>query len=623
MFKKKWASAAALVVLGGSLLSACSEQKPQVEVAEQAPVAQPVLKASVEPIPKGKFANPLFANGADPWLEYWDGNYYLTTTTWTSQLVMRKAPTLDGLATAEPVNVWSDDELSRCCNFWAFEFHRLNGPNGWRWYLMYTSGQHGTLDYQHLSVLESVADDPMGPYEYKGEMMPDSWNIDGSYLEHNGQLYLLWSEWVGDEQLNWISKMTTPWSIEGPRVILTRPEEEWEKSGRKVNEGAEILKRDGRTFLIYSASFCDTPDYKLAMKELTGDDPMNPDHWTKYPEPVFQRGNGVYGPGHNGFFTSPDGTEDWIVYHGNSKETDGCSSTRSVRAQKFTWNEDGTPNFGEPVPEGELLDLPSGENGPLATKLQGAHMQLVSGEQCLVVEAEGLQAASCDASASKWVFDPTADGYYRFGHLESGHFLGQQTGQLTIRPWENLDTQRWQLVSSDAGNGLYRFKNRQTGEWLSKPGCSAESCNEWRLQPVDGIAIASVQSGRVLQACDASGNVDQGSWKNQRCQTWSFTSVDAGFYHLKRNEQCLTVEAETIVPGTNVALGDCDTSYAQWRLAPDAMGNYALVNRESQHVLNLDACALGDGANISQTQAFDIPCQAFQLRHIPSAVLTD
>ena len=29
--------------------------------------------------------------------------------------------------------------------------------------------------------------------------------------------------------------------------------------------------------------------------------------------------------------------------------------------QKFTWNDDGTPNFGEPVGWGETQLLPSGE----------------------------------------------------------------------------------------------------------------------------------------------------------------------------------------------------------------------------------------------------------------------
>jgi GH43 family beta-xylosidase len=36
---------------------------------------------------------------------------------------------------------------------------------------------------------------------------------------------------------------------------------------------------------------------------------------------VFQTSeeNGVYAPGHNSFFTSPDGKEDWILYHANTK----------------------------------------------------------------------------------------------------------------------------------------------------------------------------------------------------------------------------------------------------------------------------------------------------------------
>lgn len=96
---------------------------------------------------------------------------------------------------------------------------------------------------------------------------------------------------------------------------------------------------------------------------LTGSNPLNPAHWTKSPNPVFQRSNanGVYAPGHNGFFKSPDGTEDWIVYHSNSSSSGGCYMNRSTRAQKFTWNADGTPDFGPPVALGVTLTAPSGE----------------------------------------------------------------------------------------------------------------------------------------------------------------------------------------------------------------------------------------------------------------------
>ena len=103
--------------------------------------------------------------------------------------------------------------------------------------------------------------------------------------------------------------------------------------------------------------------YKLGLLTLTGSNPLSSGSWTKTPTPVFQRSdaNSVYAPGHNGFFTSPDGTEDWIVYHANDSVHGGCDMNRSTRAQRFTWNADGTPDFGTPARLGVRLDAPSGE----------------------------------------------------------------------------------------------------------------------------------------------------------------------------------------------------------------------------------------------------------------------
>ena len=50
-----------------------------------------------------------------------------------------------------------------------------------------------------------------------------------------------------------------------------------------------------------------------------------------------------------------------MVYHANSSTSGGCDMNRSTRAQKFTWNADGTPNFGVPVALGTQLAVPSGE----------------------------------------------------------------------------------------------------------------------------------------------------------------------------------------------------------------------------------------------------------------------
>jgi GH43 family beta-xylosidase len=88
---------------------------------------------------------------------------------------------------------------------------------------------------------------------------------------------------------------------------------------------------------------------------------LNPASWTKSPVPVFKQSpeNGVYAPGHNSFFKSPDGKEDWILYHANSQPGQGCGKDRSPRMQQFTWNKDGSPNFGVPVKEGVAMDAPS------------------------------------------------------------------------------------------------------------------------------------------------------------------------------------------------------------------------------------------------------------------------
>jgi GH43 family beta-xylosidase len=321
------------------------------------------------------FTNPLKSyKGADPWLEYHDGNYYLITTTFTGILGIRKSPTLAGLATAPNVQVWSDTTSTRNTNIWAPELHFLDG----HWYLYYSAGQSGVAccDSQRTHVLESSGTDPLGPYTYKGSLTgsnltPGGWLIDASVLEHGDDLYLVGSGFInGSTQSLVIAPMSNPYTLASSTfTVISSPTASWETSGSPVNEAPEPLYRNGRTFLTFSASSCQTADYKLGLLELTGSDPLNPASWTKSSSPVFQRNdaNGVYAPGHNGFFTSPDGTENWIVYHANSSASGGCGNGRTTRAQEFTWNADGTPNFGTPVALGTTLPGPSGETAVTPT----------------------------------------------------------------------------------------------------------------------------------------------------------------------------------------------------------------------------------------------------------------
>ena len=600
-----------------SLLLACSPVQPTETKAE--PAAEVVAAPTTE---DQSLTNPLFANGADPWLEYWQGNYYLTTTTWTSQLVMRKSPTLAGLAAATPVNIWSETNPKSCCNFWAFEFHRLQGPDGPRWYMMYTSGKQENLDGQHLSVLESAGDDPMGPYQYKGSPMPDSWNIDGNYLEHKGKLYLLWSEWVGDEQLNWISRMSNPWTLTGERMVLSRPSLPWEQSGRKVNEGPEVLKHQGRTFVIYSASFCDTPDYKLGLLELTGDNPMDANSWNKAEQPVFERGNGVFGPGHNGFFTSPDGTENWLVYHGNNKETDGCSATRSVRAQPFKYKQDGTPDFGTPVPEGQTVVAPSGENGPLTVVPEGVKWQLVSRstQLCLAPSEQGLTEQAC-TEQGQWVLDPTTKGRYRLADTK-GLFIGTNRD---LSAWVNQPTQQWQLKTAD--DGYYQLLNAADQKPLTAKDCKAKDrslCQDWLLLPTGNTVLSSRQSGKVLStencAADTDALVTQQSWTKQGCQQWHWKAGRAGFIQLQNSlnpELCLWVKDDALAAGADLVLGHCAAKSSQWALQLLSNGAVSLVSQHTKQLVDLPGCSLFDGGKLTQApEQPDSVCQQFQLRAV-------
>jgi len=316
------------------------------------------------------FTNPLSQHGPDPWLQYHNGYYYLATTTWNSTITMRKSRTLGGLATAPDTVVFTLTRPNGAGTMWAPEFHLLTGPNGPRWYLYYVAGREPyDLGTQRIHVLESSGTDPMGPYSFKADLLDpaqdNTWELDPSILQLNGKLYLLGTFYNGS-QPNFIRPLSNPWTASGTRHVLSSPTYSWETVGGAVNEGAEVLQRNGKTFIVFSASHCSTPDYKLGILTYNGGDPLQQSSWVKSAQPVFQRSNAnsVFGPGHNGFFKSPDGAEDWIVYHANNSAGGGCDMNRTTRAQKFTWNADGTPNFGTPVALGTRLPVPSGEPAP-------------------------------------------------------------------------------------------------------------------------------------------------------------------------------------------------------------------------------------------------------------------
>jgi GH43 family beta-xylosidase len=335
------------------------------------PLALPTSPSPNSTAKSATFHNPLNFSGPDPWMVYYDGYYYLAATTWGNSsvgLTMRKAATIAELKDSAPVQIFKDLTPSRCCNYWAPEFYLLNGPDGPRWYGYYSGGPEKCCDRQRMHVIESIGTDPLGPYTYKSQLTDSigGWAIDTSILQLNGSLYLLFSAFPGSDisaitnnQNLYIAPMSNPWTLSEDRALISSPTYDWERQDGNVNEGPVALQHDGKTFIVYSASGCWGPNYKLGMLTYSGGDPMSVSSWAKSPEPVFQGTDTVFSPGHNNFFKSPDGREDWMIYHANAAATGSCDMNRSPRIQKISWKSDGTPDFEKPIDLSTQLSVPS------------------------------------------------------------------------------------------------------------------------------------------------------------------------------------------------------------------------------------------------------------------------
>lgn len=314
----------------------------------------------------GTFKNPLAEmDTPDPSVVYVDGYYYMTFTHNGTDIMVMKSQTLD-FHQAERKVVWYPPVGTMySANLWAPEIQYLQG----RWYV-YFAADDGNNENHRMYAIEADTEDPLGSYTFKGQITDETnkWAIDGLALEHEEQLYFIWSGWEGDaniQQNTYIAPMSDPLTIRGSRVLLSEPDLAWEQAGGPpyINEGQAILKKDGRVFLAYSGAGSWTPFYSIGMLTLEeGSDPLVASNWIKSQTPLMQMDEeaGVYGPGHNSFVTSPDGSEDWIVYHATSGISDGWNN-RKARAQKVHWNDDGMPEFGKPLSVDTAIVVPSGE----------------------------------------------------------------------------------------------------------------------------------------------------------------------------------------------------------------------------------------------------------------------
>jgi xylan 1,4-beta-xylosidase len=192
---------------------------------------------------------------------------------------------------------------------WAPEvFHNTRGDG--KFYLYYTdnmpAGQTGQTRKQ---IGVAAADSPLGPFEDKGALAPDSIDAD-LFQDDNGRLYLYYVELAGGFKIL-VQPMTDPLTRQGAPKVLIRPTEPWEKRSGEVTEGPFMLKHKGTYYLMYSGTGANSPNYGIGY--ATSPSPTGP--FTKYAgNPIAHRGGAVLGPGHHCVVQGPDGKL-WLVYH--------------------------------------------------------------------------------------------------------------------------------------------------------------------------------------------------------------------------------------------------------------------------------------------------------------------
>jgi GH43 family beta-xylosidase len=317
-----------------------------------------------------EFKNPVILQRADPLvLRHTDGLYYFTASVPEyDRIELRRSKTIAGLAGAEQHIIWRKHATGRMgAHIWAPELHHIDGT----WYVYFAAGDAEKIWDIRIYVLSNDSPDPFtGKWVERGQLKTDweSFALDATTFEHRGKRYLLWAQ--SDPKLGpgtslYIAAMRDPLTIQGPQVRISRPELPWERIGHNVNEGPAVLVRNGRVFVAYSAAATDH-NYCMGLLAAREDaDLLDPASWTKSPEPVFRTNvaNSQYGPGHCSFTVAEDGKTDLIVYHARNyrdvKPDPLRDPNRHTRVQAIQWRDDGTPDFGVPLPDSAPTTRPA------------------------------------------------------------------------------------------------------------------------------------------------------------------------------------------------------------------------------------------------------------------------
>ncbi|MDQ0114524.1 family 43 glycosylhydrolase [Paenibacillus harenae] len=321
-----------------------------------------------------QYPNPFIRERADPYIihDAESGYYYFTASYPTyghdgnnevqpdgyDRIVIRRARTIEGLASAEETEVWNEENSSVNHRYiWAPELHNIQG----KWYILCTAGVSADNVWSIRPIFIPCHGDVMDPAAWSrdGHWAVNETNdgsfgtfsLDMTYFEHRGTHYVIWAEKPAGSRLYMATiDPGQPWRLTSRRIELSAPDYAWEQAhGDQIDEGPAVIKQAGRILVFFSAG---TVDANYCMGYLHADedaDLMNLDSWTKHPYPVLSTcdfSDGQQGPGHNSFTVDELGNA-VLCYHARTEGEPGDGGLndpgRHARVKSVHFAHDGRP----------------------------------------------------------------------------------------------------------------------------------------------------------------------------------------------------------------------------------------------------------------------------------------
>lgn len=303
------------------------------------------LSQGAQALPDSTYVNPLGPQIPDPFvLRAEDGMYYAYGTTgfraWSSpDLVKWKAV---GNVYQKTANSWGTG------SFWAPEVVEYQG----KYYMYYTADN--AAGSKRIGV--AIGDRPTGPFidPYARPLFEPGYGVIDPHvlLDEDGRKYLYYSRAMSENDVGgsheshiYVIELGDDMvSVRGTPVLLTRPEQAWERmSGPQSywNEGAAVFKHNGIYYLMWSANSYAGRQYAVGF--ATSTDPMGP--FVKSPlNPVLSAaewGARLSGPGHNSVIRSIDDAEWFIAYHTHIDPVVG-GGRRQLNIDRMGFRADGS-----------------------------------------------------------------------------------------------------------------------------------------------------------------------------------------------------------------------------------------------------------------------------------------